>query len=381
MGQKRSNPGLTKRGGIWHVDKQIRGVRVCESTGTGELREAQEYLAKRIAKVREAQIHGIRPSHTFRAAATKYLQDNQHIKRIGHVAVQLKLLDGFIGSLELKQISMGALQPFIAKRREAGVKTKTLNGALEVVRRILNLAASEWTDPAGMTWLEVAPKIKLFPVQDARPPYPLSTTEQALLFKELPAHLARMALFKVNTGCREQEVCGLRWDYELSLPESKTSVFLIPGTKVKNGEERLVVLNRVAKSVVESLRGKHSTHVFVRISEKTGKAQPVTKMNNTAWKAARERAADAWTKIHEEPAPNGFRSIRVHDMKHTFGRRLRAAGVSFEDRQDLLGHRSGRITTHYSKAELGNLIAAAEKVCGEESRNTPATTWLRRKCG
>lgn len=72
--------------------------------------------------------------------------------------------------------------------------------------------------------------------------------------------------------------------------------------------------------------------------------------------------------------------MRVHDLKHTFGRRLRAAGVSFEDRQDLLGHRSGRITTHYSQAELSNLIAAAEKVCGDEkSRNPPATTWLRRR--
>jgi hypothetical protein len=56
------------------------------------------------------------------------------------------------------------------------------------------------------------------------------------------------------------------------------------------------------------------------------------------------------------------------------------AGVSFEDRQDLLGRRSGRITTHYSQAELSNLIAAAEKVCGDEkSRNPPATTWLRRR--
>jgi integrase len=68
-------------------------------------------------------------------------------------------------------------------------------------------------------------------------------------------------------------------------------------------------------------------------------------------------------------------------MKHTFGRRLRAAGVSFEDRQDLLGHKSGRITTHYSRAELGTLIEAAEKVCETESRKTPATTWLRRKIG
>ena len=53
--------------------------------------------------------------------------------------------------------------------------------------------------------------------------------------------------------------------------------------------------------------------------------------------------------------------------------------MGFEDRQDLLGHRSGRIKTHYSKAELTNLIAAADKVYSTESRNTPATTWLRRK--
>jgi hypothetical protein len=48
---------------------------------------------------------------------------------------------------------------------------------------------------------------------------------------------------------------------------------------------------------------------------------------------------------------------------------------------DLLAHRSGRITTHYSQAELMSLIEAAERVCETESRKTPATTWLRRKTG
>jgi integrase len=105
----------------------------------------------------------------------------------------------------------------------------------------------------------------------------------------------------------------------------------------------------------------------------------VTKINNTAWRAARERAADRWQEQHVEPAPQGFRNVRVHDLKYTFGRRLRAAGVSFEDRQDLLGHRSGRITIHYSQAELTNLIEAADKVCYTESRKSPAMTWLRRK--
>ena len=45
------------------------------------------------------------------------------------------------------------------------------------------------------------------------------------------------------------------------------------------------------------------------------------------------------------------------------GHRLRAAGVSFEDRQDLPGHKSDRMTTHYSAPDIARLIEAAEKVC------------------
>ncbi len=52
-------------------------------------------------------------------------------------------------------------------------------------------------------------------------------------------------------------------------------------------------------------------------------------------------------------------------------------GVSFEDRQDLLGHRSGRITTHYSAAELTKLIDAAESVC-DRGEGEPQLVVLRR---
>jgi hypothetical protein len=46
-------------------------------------------------------------------------------------------------------------------------------------------------------------------------------------------------------------------------------------------------------------------------------------------------------------------------------------GVSFEDRQDLLGHRSGKITTHYSAAELGNLLDATNQVVGRGHAKLP----------
>ena len=195
-----------------------------------------------------------------------------------------------------------------------------------------------------------------------------------MLFGELPKHLLRMALYKVNAGNREEEVCSLKWAWERKVPELETSGFVIPGDKVKNAEDRLVVLNRIARSAVEEARGMHPEYVFVR-QEKNGRSIPIKKMYGTAWKNARERAADAWQLAHGTEAPQGFRRVRVHDLKHTFGRRLRAAGVSFEDRQDLLGHKSQRITTHYSEAELANLIAAAEKACNQKSRKTPAISW------
>ena len=103
----------------------------------------------------------------------------------------------------------------------------------------------------------------------------------------------------------------------------------------------------------------------------------VTRMHNTAWKRSRGLAAQEYPKVFGRDCPEGLRNIRVHDLKHTFGRRLRATGVSFEDRQDLLGHKSGRITTHYSAVELQNLIDAANRVCEEGARKSPVMVLLR----
>jgi integrase len=63
----------------------------------------------------------------------------------------------------------------------------------------------------------------------------------------------------------------------------------------------------------------------------------------------------------------GLVQVRVHDLKHTFGRRLRAAGVPVETRKVLLGHRNGDITTHYSAPELEERLEAANRVCAEKS--------------
>jgi integrase len=168
-----------------------------------------------------------------------------------------------------------------------------------------------------------------------------------------------MCLFKVNTGTRDQEVCQLRWDWEVQVPELNTSVFLVPGEFVRNREDRLIVSDRVAKSVVDEVRGQHEEYVFIY------RGKPIFQMNNTAWQRARREI--------------GLPKLRIHDLKHTFGRRLRSAGVSNETRKVLLGHRNGDITTHYSAPELEELIEAANRVCEQKSGKTPALVVLKQK--
>jgi len=130
------------------------------------------------------------------------------------------------------------------------------------------------------------PLIEMLPVTDGRKPYPLDWDEQRRLIQKLPKHLARMVLYKVNTG------------------------------------------------------------------DKGAGSLPVD---------------DQWLR-------------GVHNLKHTFGRRLRAAGVPLETRRVLLGHKTRDTTSHYSAPEIQELIDAANRVCAQgDVHKTPTLTLLKRK--
>jgi len=363
--------GLLLRKGIWHIDKVLFGKRICESTHTSDLKEAEMLLAHRVGQARKAHLYGEPKEHTFREAGVKFLAENQHKRSIERDVRALKTLDPFIGALPLKRIHHGTLEPFIRWRREKGNVGGTINRDLAVVKRILNLASRYWRDDRDLPWMPAAPMLPRLRQLHQRQSYPLSAAEQRLLFSELDGHLKTMALFKVNTGLRQAEVANLRWEWEVAIPELGTSIFVIPREHTKFELDRYVVLNRVARSVIESCRGRHPDMVF------TYKGNPIPRLYNSGWKAARRRAALRYTEEFKRPCPAGFRKVRVHDLKHTFGHRLRATGVSFEDRKVLLGHKTFDVTTHYSAAEIGFLIAATERVCDLAERGSPAIAVVR----
>ena len=260
MARKR-RPGLRKRGEYWHIEKVIKGHRIYEATGETNYRRAEAYYDSRINDIRQVIVYGDRPEVTFKEAVEKFIREDcptKSLERAGYAFDNVLL---YIGEHQIERVHDGSLADFREARQDAGISVGTINKELGLVRRVLILAARKWRHPNGMQYLSEAPLIEMVK-GPARKPYPLEWQEQAQFFAELPAHLERMALFDVNTGLRSAELCGLRWSWEIQVPELDTSVFMLPEEMTKNGEERIVVLNRIARSVVESERGKHREYVF-----------------------------------------------------------------------------------------------------------------------
>jgi integrase len=361
MSKRNRMPGLRQKGGIWQIEKRCRfaeGGWLRESTGTSSRTEAEQILIRRLAEMEEKARRHEDVIYTFEEAALRYLTEIAHKSSADTFAMHLDKLFPFIGDLPVAHVHDSTMLLFIEHERQRGLAPKSINNALGIVATVLNRAARVWRDNDGRPWLTQAPaKISRLSTkgQQAKP-YPLSWAEQDRLLQHLPRHLADAVLFAVNTGCREQEVCQLQWQWEVAIPGMKTSVFILPASVTKTSTERVVVLNTIASRVVEARRGKHKDRVF------TYRGNPMLKLNSSAWKRA-------WRKA-KLPVEKGILK-GVHNLRHTFGKRLRSVGVPLETRKALLGHAIGDITTHYSAAELGELIDAADSIVNRGKHESP----------
>jgi len=361
MSKRNRMPGLRQKGGIWQIEKRCRfaeGGWLRESTGTSSRIEAEQILIRRLAELEEKARRHEDVIYTFEEAALRYLTEIAHKSSADTFAMHLDNLFPFIGRLPVAHVHDGTILPFVEHERQRGLAPKSINNALGIVATVLNRAARVWRDNDGRPWLTQAPaKISRLSIkgQQAKP-YPLSWAEQDRLLQHLPRHLADAVLFAINTGCREQEVCQLQWQWEVALPGMQTSVFILPASVTKTSTERVVVLNTIASRVVDARRGKHKDCVF------TYRGNSMLKLNNSAWKRA-------WRKA-KLPVEKGILK-GVHNLRHTFGKRLRSVGVPLETRKALLGHAIGDITTHYSAAELGELIDAAESIVNRGKHESP----------
>ena len=378
MGRSKQTGIYPEEGGGYAVDARCCRQRI-RRRGFLDYEEAHQYLTGQRVAIRAQYQTGKRPAKTLEEGATRLLQDKQAagMPSVQTDAYMLVPLVEMFGSLTLRDVSTEALAPFVEARRTAGMKNKTINNALGTVNRICTLAATKWRLPNGLTWLASAPKVDLLPLDDQRPPRPITWAEQSTLMSELPAHLKETALFVLNTGVRENVACQLRWEWEVPVtlrPGLTVSVFVVPRLYVKGRKrERLVICNSVAQEIVEAQRGRHAERVFTWChqtkpgSAKVPKRFPVDSMNNTAWQMARARA--------------GLGDLHVHDLRHTVGMRLRHAGISERTQDEILWHNRRDMTTHYAIAQVREVYDALEAIKreGEEGETLNLLALVRRQ--
>ena len=371
--------GIQRLNDGYKIDKVFRGKRI-QQGGFESFVDAEAYLNAAIHRIVEETTPGCQVSHTFDEAAAKYLREYANKPSLKSDIYHLQPVMPFIEHMPIAEIYNGSLQGFVTARKatmkrvkvskteviERPLKNKTINLSLAIVSRILVLAM-DWRGENGAPWLKSAPKIKLLPKSDSRPPRPIHWPEQRRLMPHLPEHLAKMALFCLNTGVRDEVLCNLQWDWEVSVPQiGGNSIFIVPKQHVKGEEEnigdRVLVCNDVAQSIIESMRGKHETHVFVYRRERVNQTHseplkayhPIKTMSNTAWQNARLKA--------------GLGDLHVHDLRHTVGLRLRETKCDDKTVRDVLWHRTKTMTEHYSEAQIVEIFDALQKIKDESHR-------------
>jgi hypothetical protein len=95
---RRTSRGLLLRKGVWHIDRVLYGKRICESTQTDDLAEAEALLAHRASEARRLHHYG----RTFREAGVKFVAESGDLRGLERDERALRLLYPFIGGLPLR---------------------------------------------------------------------------------------------------------------------------------------------------------------------------------------------------------------------------------------------------------------------------------------
>ena len=317
----------------WWIKLTPRSGRpIQQSAGTTDKIAAQELHDKLKASLWDQARLGIKPKHTWREAAVRWLEETAEKATHHEDRKKLIWLHQFLGDLNLEEVTQDVIDRIrSAKLKEAS--KGTVNRYLALVRSILIRSRDEWE------WIDKAPKIRLFKEANSRE-RSLTVEQAKTLLNELPEHQREVVLFALATGLRQSNVLRLAWG-QVNLEQRHAWV---RGSESKNRRPISVPLNESAMAVLHRQRGKHPERVF------TFRGKPLNSANTTSWRAALKRA--------------GIEGFRWHDLRHTWATWQRQAGTPTHELQRLGGWRTGAMVERYAHLAPDHLALAASRLDG-----------------
>ncbi|RMX08650.1 site-specific integrase [Corticibacter populi] len=300
------------------------------STGTASKRDAQAFHDRlKVERWEQARL-GVKPRRKWEDAVAKFLEETSHKRTHKQDQAMLAWLTPELGGKWLDEIDRAQIDRIKAKRARIASKARA-NRYLALLRSILRKACHEWE------WIDHIPKMTLFRENNGRI-RALTREEFWRLHRELPPHLADMALFAVSTGLRAANVRLLQWAW-VDMPRRHMR---IPADQFKNGEAHGVPLNQTAMDILNRRDGLNAKYVF------TFNAKPVEQISTRAWRAALARA--------------GIEDFHWHDLRHTWATWQRQAGTPTHELQRLGGWKSLVMVERYAHVAPEGLRVAADRL-------------------
>lgn len=323
---------LRKRGNVYWVDITVGGRRIQRSTRSRNRQAAQEFHDALAASLWREEKLGERPAYTWKHAVSKFLNETAHKKSHERDKARLLVLHPFLAHLKLTQITREVIDGIASKlERERRIGPAALNRYLAVIRTILRRCEREWG------YLDRAPVVRLRQEPEGRIRW-LTGDEYVRLMRALPDHLKGPVEFALQTGLRQANILGLRWE-QVDMPRR---VAWVEAGKVKTGRALRVPLNTKAMNVLQTAQGAHHEWVFARDGER------IKGIRSKEWADALEEAR--------------ITNFRFHDTRHTWASWHVMNGTSLQKLMELAGWSTYQMAMRYAHLAPAYLDDAAENV-------------------
>lgn len=323
-----------RKGAFWISYSDSQGRRHQRKLkGVISLTKAKELRAAQLAQVEEARLKGYEEptKDRFATIAPRYLNHQQARLTPRAYKRSADILDQHLmpifGTMEIAAIRRRDVQRYLTGRLR-DVSRESARKEFFVLRHMLQFAVEEQLIPVNH-----ANGVELPKAPPGRLRY-LQPTELHAVLEACPEWLRPIAGLLAFTGMRRGEVLGLRW---MDI-DRKGRKIILPQTK--NGDGRVVSLNKLAMDVIDSLTaGSPTSHVFTGMTP--------------------ENVSLAFLRTCRKV---GIADFRLHDLRHTAASWLRMTGADLQDVARVLGHKDLRMTMRYAHLSEAHDAAVAAKL-------------------
>lgn len=360
----------------WWVDFRHEFVRYRKRSPENSQAGAKAYEAQLRARLASG-ISLSRPQEqqeTFGPFAERWMDvyvttNNKRSEREKKQSILSKHLLPALGGQSLSSITPACIEEYKAKKLQQGLKAKTVNNHLTVLRKALDCAV-EW----GV--LTTIPRIRWLRTTRPAVRYLQEEESQALLRAEVEEMTHLMVLVCLRTGVRIGELLGLRWsDVDFEQAQVTISTSIVNGIRdtPKNRRIRTIPL---APDVFDALS------LFLQC-RRPGTAAPIFTLDGTS-PLTRDQAN--W-RLRCAYRAGGVKQLGWHALRHTFATDLLIKGADIRTVQTLMGHSTILMTAQYTHVIPGQLRQAVSLLCpeaegrgqqvGNTRRNRPARSPFR----